>query len=442
MLYRARYLLPMIGPPLVDAALRVENGLITALGKAGDLPALPGEAVWSGPQHVLLPGLINTHAHLELHDLRGRLGQGLGFAAWVKALRAATATFTEADYTRACRLGALECLRYGTTTVVDIGNTGATPAAVADLPMRVFACLEVLGLDPSLATARMQAAEARWAATPDGLGSQLLTKLLVPHAPYSVSLPLFAALRDHAEGKGEPVPDGGANRQPPNERKPHLFTVHAGESREEEMLFDRASGELQDFCTAIYPGAPRHQRMTALAYLHQHNLLPRRALVVHANGRSCEEAGYLAALQATISHCPQSHAFFGHPPFAADVFRDAGVPITLGTDSLASGTSLSLFDAMRDFALSNPGWSSESILRMVTCDAGAALGLEGGLGRLAVGAKADFIAVRASTDLSLPQPGETRPNPPHPDWTSLFDAVVRETTEVELVVVAGEQVLT
>lgn len=409
MLYRASYLLPMDGPPLRGGAMRIEQGRISAIGSIADLPPLPGEPVWTGMDHVLLPGLINTHAHLELHDLRGRLPAGLGFAAWVKCLREALADYTEADFVRACRLGALECLRYGTTTVVDIGNSGATPAAVADLPLRVFACLEVIGLDPALAQARLRAAEERLHATPNG---RLLTKLLVPHAPYSVSLPLMQALRQRAQHNAEKSPET------------QLFTLHAGESSEEEELFANASGPLQSFCTAIYPEAPHHQGLTALAYLREHDFLPKRTLVVHANGRSSEEAAYLARLQASVVHCPQSHAFFGHPPFAADAYRDAGVPITLGTDSLASGTSLSLFDAMREFSLAHPDWKCEDILAMVTRQAGAALDPQGKWGRLAVGAPADFIAVKASQAPPL-----------------LFDALVRETTEVDLVVVAGEQVI-
>lgn len=402
MLYRARYLLSMTGPPLAHGALRVEDGRIVAFGRQSDLPPKPGEEVWEGPRHVLMPGLINAHAHLELHALRGRLAAGASFPDWVRGLRSITQHWTEVDYVEGCRLGALESLRHGTTCLVDIGNQGTTPQAVADLPLRVFACLEVLGLDPAQAEKRLAEARHRLAVTPNGA---FLRKGLVPHAGYSLSLPLFRALAQAGESP--------------------VFSVHAGESREEEALFAQASGPLQAFCEGIFPAAPRHRGRTPLGYFREENLLPRRPLIVHANEPAGEEAAYLASLEATVVHCPQSHAFFGHKPFPAEAYRVAGVPLALGTDSLASGTSLSLWDALHDFHRKFPDFTAQEILAMVTVNPGLALDASGKLGCLGQGAEADFIGVRL--DIA--------------NEKDVLEALVRESQDIALVVVGGQRVL-
>jgi aminodeoxyfutalosine deaminase len=405
MLYRARYVLTMNSPPLEHAAVRVIDGRITEIGRIEDLICDEKEDVWEGPNHVLMPGLINSHAHLELHHLRGQLQPGLEFANWVQHLRSLTAGFSEADWTGACRLGALESLRYGTTTLVDIGNTGAICAAVADLPFRVFACLEVLGLDPQLAQDRWQQAKSRWESTPNG---PFLSKSIVPHSAYSVSLPLLQAIYQEAK------------------RKPFhsCFSIHAGESLEEEQLFRDGTGPLQALCQNIYPNAPKHSMSSTIQFLTRQNLLPPQAFIVHANGHAVDDAPALKNLRPIIVHCPQSHRFFGHPRFEAEAWIEAGIPIALGTDSLASGSTLNIWETMRQFSEKYPSLAAELILKMATVYPGAYLSPADPLGQLQIGGKADLIAVRNQTSSE-----------------NLFEDLVHETNEVALVVVGGETVL-
>lgn len=405
MLYRARYLLTMNGPPLEDAAIRIVNGLVTEIGPIDRIPALEGESVWEGPNHVLMPGLINAHAHLELHHLRGRLTPGSGFSKWVQELRKETEKYDESDWTDACRLGALESLRHGTTSLVDIGNSGAICAAVADLPFRVFACLEVLGLNPALANERLAQAKSRWESTPNGT---FLKKSLVPHSAYSLSLPLLKALANESREWNSDA----------------CYSIHAGESREEMALFAEGSGELQAMCQAIFSEAPQHTSTSALKYLTDHSLLPSRALIVHANGKTIEDAPRLKGLDPLIVHCPQSHAFFSHPRFEAQAWLRAGFLLALGTDSLASGQSLSLWESMRQFSLAFPEIQADAILQMATLNPGRTLSPTSPLGILKKGAIGDLIGIQTSTSI------------PH-----IFSDLIHETSEVGLVVVGGEPVL-
>jgi len=102
-----------------------------------------------------------------------------------------------------------------------------------------------------------------------------------------------------------------------------------------------------------------------------------------------------------VVHCPRSHNYFGHSPFAFDRLRSLGFNICLGTDSLASNESLSLFAEMRAFQKNFPRVSSEEIFRMVTVNPARALRYENLLGQIRPGFGADLIAVpcSGSTDI-------------------------------------------
>ncbi|MET0253103.1 MAG: amidohydrolase family protein, partial [Terrimicrobiaceae bacterium] len=90
---------------------------------------------------------------------------------------------------------------------------------------------------------------------------------------------------------------------------------------------------------------------------------------------------------------PKCHEYFRRPPFELDRFRSIGISICLGTDSLASNTSLNLFEEMRHLRRNFPHISSPEILDMVTRRPARAIGLSGELGEITAGAYADLIAV-------------------------------------------------
>ncbi len=90
-----------------------------------------------------------------------------------------------------------------------------------------------------------------------------------------------------------------------------------------------------------------------------------------------EQDYQLLASQAkniTVVHCPKCHEYFGRPPFELDRFRSIGVSVCLGTDSLASNTSLSLFEEMRYLRRNFQHVSAEEIIDMTTRRPARAIG--------------------------------------------------------------------
>ncbi len=94
-----------------------------------------------------------------------------------------------------------------------------------------------------------------------------------------------------------------------------------------------------------------------------------------------------------VVHCPRSHDYFGHSPFAFDRLRSLGFNICLGTDSLASNESLSLFAEMRAFQKEFPSVPAGEILKLVTVNPAYALRQENELGKICSGTHADLLAV-------------------------------------------------
>jgi cytosine/adenosine deaminase-related metal-dependent hydrolase len=371
MLYQADWLFPAEGPPVENGWLRVEGERIVEGGAGGALPASAGP-IRRLEGCALLPGLVNAHCHLELTTLENALEPGKSFPEWVGDLQGVTKEYKLPDYRASARAGIARLLRGGCTTVLDVGNSGEALKALAEGPLRAFACVEVLGLDPAHAESRFGNALSL---APAAEATGLFKPGVAPHAAYSCSPDLLRSVTGHQVSRKLPV------------------TIHAAESREEAELFASASGPLQEFCRRVYPAAPEHRGTTPIRWLESGGLIPRRALIIHGNHLDDADMEILARREATVVHCPSSHAFFGHKPFPYEALRARGIPVCLGTDSLASGDSLSMLDQMRLFSRNFPEVAAEEILRMATTVAARALGLEDA-GILEAGRQADFIAVK------------------------------------------------
>jgi cytosine/adenosine deaminase-related metal-dependent hydrolase len=133
---------------------------------------------------------------------------------------------------------------------------------------------------------------------------------------------------------------------------------------------------------------------TPLAFMLNRHELDENWIVVHLNELTKDDFILLARWSRfQIVHCPRSHAYFGHSPFALCRLRQLGFNICLGTDSLASNTRLSLFAEMQSLQETFPSLLPQQVLEMVTVNAAQALHQKNELGRLRIGYYADLIAV-------------------------------------------------
>lgn len=377
-LYLARYLLPISAPPIEDGALLVDNGRIAAVGRRRELLAgFNGEVIDFGDA-VLLPTLVNVHTHLELtHFPRwaarsGEPGKPATFVDWLLQLIRVKRDQSPAELTASIRDGLRLCLQSGTGAVGDVLSRLIFPPAYAEsfLYGRVF--LELLGLDPVVWGVSLDRATALL--TGDHFGN--MQPGLAPHAPYSLSqqamISIFAAAR----------------------RQDWSLTTHFAESHEESRLVQDAAGELLE---RLYPAVgwqdqrPEAHGCSPTVYLDRVGGLHHNNLLVHGVQVSAEDARLLAERSVTVALCPRSNECLGVGTAPVALYRAAGVKLALGTDSLASNDSLSMWDelaaARRCYG---DHLSPGELLAMATRNGAEALGLKDEMGTLSSGAGAHF----------------------------------------------------
>lgn len=403
---QARWIIP-IEPEntvLVDHSLLIQAGKIIAL-----LPNAEATARYQAqetvilPDHVLLPGLVNTHTHLAMNLLRG-LADDLPLMTWLQQhIWPAEGRWISHEFVRDGSLLAMaELLRGGVTCFNDMYFF---PEAVAE-------AAEQVGIRGVLGLIIMDFPSA-WAATPAayferGLalykqlqGHPLLTTALAPHAPYTVGDASWRKVAELAETLALRV------------------HTHVHET----------AGEVAQ-SLAQYGVRPL-ERLTQLG------LVNPRLLAVHMTQLQADEIMQLAAAGVHIGHCPESNLKLasGFCPVAA--LQQAGVNVALGTDGAASNNDLDMFGELRTAALLAKAVAQDAAalpaqraLRMATLDGARALGLEAQIGSLTVGKAADVIAV----DL-----GQLETQPLYHPASQLVYASSR--SQVSDVWVAGRQLL-
>jgi cytosine/adenosine deaminase-related metal-dependent hydrolase len=374
-------------PPVAGGAILVRNGLVAVVGTLSELKSRYPATVIDHHDSAILPGFVNAHTHLELtHFPSWRLRTHVDynprrFSDWIMQLIKVTRGLHEEDFRTSLVEGVRKCIESGTTAVGDIITRYDLLTSYEVPPIRGRLFFEVLGHDPVRFLERLEQALA----AADGMCGGHMFPGLSPHTPYTIGEANLPVIRDASLSRGLPL------------------AIHISESRAEGDFVFNTSGPL---ATELYPFVgwerylvpPRHCSSTEL--LDRHGLLTSSTLAVHCVHINLADAQLLKQRGVTVCLCPRSNELLdvGHAPLS--LFRKLRIPLALGTDSLASNDSLSLWDEMR-FALDlfADELSPTDVFRMATSGGAAALGLSTSLGSLEAGKRADFqVITHAGSD--------------------------------------------
>lgn len=350
-------------------SLVLEGERILALGPDEAMQAAYPEAqVLRLPSHLLTPGLVNAHTHAAMTLVRG-FADDLPMMAWLRnAIWPLESQLASPEFVYdGTRLAALEMLGGGVTCAADSYYfPDASSRAFVEMKMR--AQIGMMVIDSGNAWARDEEEHIHKALqTHDDLKHQtLLTTALAPHAPYSVTDKGFERVQTYAGELDVPV---------------HL---HLHETAEEVADALRATGE------------------RPLARIKRLGLVSSSLQAVHATQLEAEEIALLAEAGAHIAHCPESNCKLASGLCPVPALLAAGVNVALGTDGAASNNDLDLLQEARTAAfLAKAGTGDASCLpayqalEMLTLGGARLLGLDGEIGSLEPGKKADM----AATDL-------------------------------------------
>jgi cytosine/adenosine deaminase-related metal-dependent hydrolase len=401
----AEAVFPVAGPPVRRGAVVMQDGRVVAVGSAEELGRkFAGAERVEMKGHVLVPGLVNAHCHLELGYLRGKLPAG-HFVEWVNALVRtvlAQGPAMERVVTRAVSEGVQELLRGGVTRVGDITRqAGFSRAALRKGPVRAVSFGEVAGIG----SRRGDAAGMLAAAMDERLASETMAIGVSPHAPYTVEGPVLRQAVEAARRKGLPMRMHVAEL---TEEREFLATL-GGRLREAWDVFGTAHEILDAAIPRFEGGAIRWAREWGLLECPVSGVqLPDgkkeadggvgATLLAHVNHADDEELEIVRMAGASVAYCPRTRAFFGHDVTSIHRFREMmyrGINVCLATDSLASNPDLFLLRegqfVLRKFPEVSPG----TVLEMMTVNGARALGLGDGEGTLVAGGVADMAAFPA-----------------------------------------------
>lgn len=344
-----------------DGAVAVRAGAIVAAGPSAEVRAAVGPAAETLDARggILLPGLVNAHAHLAMTLFRG-LADDRDLDGFLAAMLAAEGTVLDEAAVRAgVTLALAESIRAGGTAALDMyfwPEAAMDVAAAAGFRMEagpVFVTFP--GPDARPFPERMA-----WAA--DALAAWPGARWVHPHSTYLLSLDELAAVRDLAAATGARV------------------HVHAAETAVE-----------------VAQVRARHGR-SPIGVLHDVGLLHGRTTLAHAVSLDDADLALVAASGAAVAHCPLSNLKLASGFCRVPELLAAGVPVGLGTDGPASSNDLDLFGAMRTAAVVHKAHTGDAgalpaaaVLRMATAGSARALGLDDRIGSIEAGKRADLV---------------------------------------------------
>ncbi len=378
-LIHAPWVLPVASPLIRDGAVAVDvDGAILAVGPRDEVRArfagLPDERA----DGVLMPGLVNAHAHLELAALRGQVPGGDGFIPWAMTLgRVVPEVSAEVRY-RAALAAAQQMVACGTSAVGDVANALDHVSLIGEVGLRGLVFHELLGsrelrTGDALADAERERQEfiarSPW---PPGVGYVPTPHALFSAGPYLLRR-IFAAAA----------------------QSPHPTTVHLAEDPDEIALLRDGSGRWSAVLQAM--GVPENSRtphMDPLEYLAALGGFdaPRPPILVHMVHASAHDRALAKQHNATVVLCPRSNLHIGGRLADVPALLKDGLRLALGTDGLASAPDASLWGEIASLAVAFPDVDPTVWLAAATRGGARALALES-LGTLAVGKRPGVIAV-------------------------------------------------
>ena len=371
---RARWVLPISGQPIRDGWVSVADGRVIEIGEG---PA-SGSEIDLGDV-ALLPGLVNAHTHVELSWMAGLVPPAASMDAWIRSLMMIRLHGPAGgeDEARAAMDRAVDQMRAsGTTLVGDISNTLTSVPVLEDASLDAVVFHEILGFKPADVVGMVRAANELVADLRDNSANQLRAQFaVVAHAPYSTSPALFAEIAKHVG----PVP----------------LSVHLGESAEEIEFLRTGRGPIREMLETfgVWDGTWEVPQCGPVEYLKRVGYLQPGTLLVHCVHLRAPELDEARDAGAVIVTCPRSNVWVGGgvPPVSS--FYGAGIPVAIGTDSLASTSTLNLFDELAALRRLAPEVTAARLIESATRVGAEALGFGHLHGTISEGRAAKFVSV-------------------------------------------------
>jgi cytosine/adenosine deaminase-related metal-dependent hydrolase len=267
-------------------------------------------------------GWFNAHCHLELSFLKGRIPPGTPFVFWLRELVRLRREVPMEEQIAAARAALSEMAAAGTTHLFDILRVDLTDALLREGSVQALMFREAICFDPKEGFGAVM--ETLQRQQQHGPLPPHCQHGLSPHAVYTTTGPLLRAAAHHAAASGQ------------------WLCIHAAETPEEEEFCRSGTGPLHEMLSPFLPGDWTPPRMGSIRWLDLHGCLGPRTLLVHCNQIDDADLALIAERGCSVVVCPGTHVYFRRGAFPLARLMAAGIPVYLGTDSLASNEALDM----------------------------------------------------------------------------------------------------
>lgn len=379
-----------VGGVYSPGAVAVQDGSIVAVGELSRV-AVRGAERRTYPNAVIIPGLVNAHSHLDLSFLSKPLSFNGSFTRWLLKVGWARSQTSDEKCESAARRALESLAASGVTTVGDITTIEGGFRALRDSGLRGVAYFETFGFKQE----RVEGERDRLNFLLDRCSPT--EKVLVgisPHTPYTVGPRLWELLKREFKARVD------------------RFSVHVSEILEEAAFLEGGWGPFRHFLrmAGLLDKEWRPPGMSPVEYVDSFGFVTRGTSLVHGNFLTDGDRRLLAGRQGKgavcIVHCPRAHRFFQRLPFPLAELLPEGIPVALGTDSLASNSSLDMLEEMKTVHIDHPELPVQEIVRMATLRGAEALRLENITGSLEEGKRADLAMIDVSGTSTAMSPEE------------------------------------
>ena len=366
----ATYIFPLNRPPVKNGILTcTPDGTIVEISDSHEkISEQSGLEFYSG---ILTPGFVNTHCHLELSHLKGKIEEKTGIGGFLGKINKLRNEETE-NSEKAIQVADRKMWASGIAAVGDISNTNQTIETKRAGKIHYHTFVESFGFHPSRAERAFDFAEfIQYQFKNKGLSCNI-----VPHSAYSVSKPLFEKISENAL------------------RENCILTIHNQESKSESEFFKSGTGAIANhlqYSLGIDISHWKPTGISSLASLLEYLPVENQLLLVHntyTTNKDLEKLKKTRSLKNTFFVlCPNSNLYIENQLPPVSLFRDEKLNICFGTDSLASNHDLSVLSELITIQLNFPDLQLEELFIWACLNGAKALQIDDNFGSFEVGMK-------------------------------------------------------
>jgi cytosine/adenosine deaminase-related metal-dependent hydrolase len=361
-----------LGDPIPNGLLWVnDEGTIERVLSSEDADYHSEDAAWL--EGWLGPGFINTHCHLELSHLKGKIQEhtGLnGFVSELMKIRGAEDSFR----IQAQQAADAEMYKSGIVAVADICNGNSTFEVKKNSPIYYHSLIERFGFKAEAAELIFQEGLTLLEALNPQPGNICL------HAPYSASIALQELVKQHL-----------------NESSSGFYSIHHAESEAEIALFREGSGEMANRMRGwgLFENEFPYTAMRPVDYLLEHFPDNKNILLIHNTFSNSEDLEKLQHLNNRLFFglCPRANLYIENYLPNIELLRKSNHHITIGTDSLASNYSLGMLEEIFTIQQHFPEIPITELFKWSSLNGAKLMGLDKSMGHFSPGSQPGIVQI-------------------------------------------------